>query len=172
MDVMTKEVWLVVLGAALALTTSVVMEFFRSSVTQRRVRALLSGLLRDEIEMISDILKDLADDTQKLGYIPLIRLNDIVTARQGFDRNRDWVILYRDENLRRHLFNFYREVGREGSRATMLENGKTNTQITSQPGWQNYYERERDDIVLKCRDMATRGQMLVTELKSVKRYFG
>ena len=110
MDVMTKEVWLVVLGAALALTTSVVMEFIRLSVTQRRVRALLSGLLRDEIEMISDILNDLADDTRNLGYIPLIRLNDIVTARQGFDRNRDWVILYRDEKLRRHLFNFY--IGR------------------------------------------------------------
>ncbi len=163
------EVGLIVLGAVLAISTSVVTEFVRLTITQRRIRALLTTLLRDEIEEITKLLDRLGDEITKFGYIPFQRLNDIAAARQGFDRNRDWVILYKDESLRRKLFNFYQEVGRIGSDALTLENAKARPEITSAPGWVKYYDDTKSSIVSKVSNLSTRGQNLVSDLKVVKK---
>ena len=47
-----QKVGLIILGAIIALGTSVVLELYRQSVIQKRIRALLSTLLLDEIETL------------------------------------------------------------------------------------------------------------------------
>ncbi len=163
------EVGLVVLGAVLAMATSVVMEFVRQSITQKKIRALLTSLLRDEVESINDLLDRLAEDITQFGYIPFQRLNDIAVARQGFDRNRDWIVLYKDESLRRKLFKFYQEVGRVGGSAVILENAKDRPEMTSAVGWGDYYDDGKKNIVSDARTLSSRGQTLVTNLEAVKK---
>ena len=164
-----NEVGLIVLGAVLAMATSVVMEFVRQSVTQRRIRALLTSLLRDEIESITGFLERLAEDITRFGYIPFQRLTDIAAARQGFDRNRDWIVLYKDESIRRQLFKFYQEVGRVGGNAWTLENLKAKPEVTSAAGWVAYYDDGKKNIVIDASNLSSRGQNLVTSLKAVKK---
>ena len=163
------EVGLIVLGAVLAMATSVVMEFVRLGINQKRIRVLLTSLLRDEVEEITKLLDSLGDEITKFGYIPFSRLNDIAAARQGFDRNRDWVTLYKDESLRRKLFNFYQEVARICGDALMLENAKVKPEITSNPDWEKYYNDTKSSIVSKVSNLSTRGQNLVSDLKAVKK---
>lgn len=163
-----QEVGLIVLGAILALGTSVVLELYRQSVLQKRIRVLLSTLLLDEIETLADLFDSLAEDTPRLGYVLFQHLTEIGVARQGFDRNRDNVVFYPDEHLRRDLFRFYREVGRVGGGAYSLESMRNDHNITTQSWWSAHYQQELAAIPAKAADVASRGRLLIAELKKVK----
>ena len=133
------EVWLVVLGAVLALMTSIAVEFVRGSITQRRTKSLLSTLLVDEVESIVDILGRLKSEANASGYFSFMLIGQIPAARSGFDRNRDWIILYNDEKLRRQIFKFYQDMGATAVSCDSLERGKSDPVMSKEPGWPQYY---------------------------------
>jgi hypothetical protein len=58
----------IVLGAILALFTSLVMEIVRGQIAQYRGRRLFLAVLRVEIPGLVTTLDTLADDYGKLGY--------------------------------------------------------------------------------------------------------
>jgi len=158
------QVGLVVLGAVLALMTGIAVEIVRGAITQRRIRKLLSTLLVDEVQSLIDIFKKLTDDTQKLNFIPLIQVNQIASARQGFDRNRDWIILYRDEGLRRQLFKFYLDVGVVGTECHALESLKSSEKFKDE--WITYYDKEKSNLMTKANSLISEGTNLVSELRN------
>lgn len=118
---LSKDVWLVVLGAFLALIASVVMVFVQNTAKERRTRRLLQTLLRHEIEAVNESIHHLIQQANFIGFIPLLRIAAIKNVRQGYDRNRDWLILFEDD-LRRDLYQFYLQLQLTLNDAESLEN--------------------------------------------------
>ncbi|MCH7922452.1 MAG: hypothetical protein IH975_05395 [Nitrospinae bacterium] len=152
------SVGLIVLGSILALITSVVVEYLRFRYSDRRSKRLIQELLKGEIPTIISIIGTLTDETEKLGYIPLTRINEISIARAGFDRNRDWLILFKEEGFRRDLHDFYLDLVRICSDAQGIEALVTQGQYT------DYIKERRPQLVGKFRSLAATGQSLLTRL--------
>lgn len=101
------NVGLVILGSILALGTSFAIEVWRNRRADRRKVFLLKNLLRNEIPVIINIVEAVLRVGKEDGHFPAGILKSIYSAREGFDRHREWIVLIKDNNLRQELFNFY-----------------------------------------------------------------
>lgn len=146
------EVALVVLGSVLALSASIVTEVMRNRLVDRRAKRHLRSLLKIEIPTILSTIDRLVADQGNLGFIPILIINEVDAARQGYDRNRDWIILFRDEGFRRDLIEFYQQLSVACREASGLETLALQTQFTDQMA------RRRPEIIARFRDIATRGR--------------
>lgn len=160
------QVWLVVLGAVLALTTSIVMEVVRTRIAQSRVRRLLADLLHAEIPMIVEITESMLDETGKGGFIPLLRINELDNARQGFDRNRDWLITFEDNDLRRDTFEFYRLLLTTCTQIRIIEGELTKSNLPAQAS--RYWNGQRQVAITSLQTIANRGRDLRRQLRMNK----
>lgn len=162
-DIFTKEVWLVVLGAVLALIASVVMVFVQNAARERRTRQLLKTLLRQEIETINAFIDRLIQEAAIVGYIPLLRITAIQNIRQGYDRNRDWLILFQDD-VRRDIFSFYIHLQIALGDAQGLENLALDPRVSSLPNWPHTLANERKRLLTSFGDLATTGKALLSRI--------
>ena len=85
----------------------------------------------------------------------MTRLIEIQSARQGFDRNRDWLIYFKDEAFRRGLFDFYLELSVTCYDAQGVENLATNSQF------EQYVRDQRVQLTGKFHDLASKGRTIL-----------
>jgi len=162
-DLFSKDVWLVVLGAVLALTTSVLMVFVQRRLHERRTRRLLRMLLRHEVDTICESLDRLIQEAGIVGFIPLLRITSIQNIRQGYDRNRDWLILFRTD-VQRDVFDFYTRLHIALSDAQGLETFHLDPRAALTPNWQQTVTQERRRLMTGFGDLATTGRALVPRI--------
>lgn len=162
-DIFTKDVWLVVLGAVLALMASVVMIFIQNAAKESRQRQLLKTLLHQEIETINAFLDRLIQDAAIVGYIPLLRITAIQNIRQGYDRNRDWLILFQDD-VRRDIFSFYVHLQIALGDAQGLESFALEPRSSAIPNWPQTLANGRQRLLTNFGDLATTGRALLPRI--------
>jgi hypothetical protein len=162
-DLFTKDVWLVVLGAVLALVTSVAMVFVQGKAHEQRTRRSLKLLLHNEIESICDNIDRLISDSAIAGYIPLLRITAIQNVRQGYDRNRDWLILLADD-VRRDIFNFYIHLQITLTDAQSLENLVCDPRAGHIPNFPHMLTSERKRLLTDLGNLTTTGRLLLQRI--------
>lgn len=153
-----EQVALIVLGSVLALSTSLAVEAVRMRLVDRRMKGLLLTLLKIEIPTILNTIDRLVEDHGKLGYLPILMMNEIEAARQGYERNRDWIVLFRDEAFRRDLIEYYQQLSVVTREAQGLEG------LAGQAQFGEYVVRRRPEIVARFRDVAARGRDVLQRL--------
>lgn len=118
-----NETGAIVLGAVLALGTSLVLELVKTWMARRRAAALFLTLLKMDLPMIRNAIERLVEtQRQGAGFFHLLILNEIQSLRQGFDRNRDRVAILHDHRLRQDLIDFYRSLAAVCQETISLEN--------------------------------------------------
>ena len=155
-----EQVGLVVLGAVLALMTSIVVEFIKIQLSALRTKKLFKSLLKIDIPSILSSIDRLVEDYGKLGYIPILAINQIDASRQGYDRNRDWIILFGEENFQRDLISFYQQLSAVSSQANVLES----LPLQHQQQNTDFVTRQRQELVAQFRDIAGRGRELLQRI--------
>src|SRR5262245_1088684 len=155
------QVGSVVLGAIIALATSLAVEVGRAYLGDRRARGRFKLLLGIELPIILAIVDRLVQDHADRGFIPIPLLHQIDSARQSYDKNRDWVIVLDDGVLRRDLMDFYQQLAAVTLEANSLE------QLIANPGDPKaitWAMGRRPETVARFRDVATRGRALLDRL--------
>ena len=101
------SIWLILLGAALALGGSIAVEVWRARRDDRRKVLLLKRLLQNEILTISKIFEVMSESVERSSYSPLVGIESIYSAVRTFDRNKELVVLIDDESLCENLYRYY-----------------------------------------------------------------
>ncbi len=158
------QIGLIVLGSFLAVMTSLVVEYVRIRMSEGRGKRLLRSLLKSEVAFLIEILERVTDETGRLGYIPLITLNTVDSMRQGFDRNRDWTILFKEESFRRDLFDFYNQLASGTREAQGIEGLAIGPQYISNPQYSQWIRDGRARLTTKFGDLANKGRSILQRL--------
>jgi hypothetical protein len=150
---------LVVLGALIALGTSVLLELFRQWWADRRAKRTFQALLRIEIPTICTAIDALITSYNHLATLDSLVLLQIQSERQGYDHNRDWVILLREDAFRADLIRFYRRL------LSAHQDAADTEKLAALPVVQvAYIERRREHIIAEFRDIAVQGRALLQRL--------
>lgn len=112
----------IVLGAFLAVITSLIVEIVRHWIGTSRGKRVFKTFLGFEIPEMCAVMDRLIEDFNRQRFMPFTRLTELESARQGFDRNRDWIIAFKDNTIRRDIFDFFRDVSRYLADARGVEN--------------------------------------------------
>jgi hypothetical protein len=148
-----------VLGAVLALGTSLIMELVRGRLAERRARRLFLAVLRVEVPGILATLESLVSDFEKMGYFPLITVNQLQAQRAGYDRHQTSVIFLTDAGVRDEIINFYQRLAVLAQEVTAHEQ-----LLLARPDTKDLVQRKRAEFVGRLRDLGTRGRALVPRL--------
>lgn len=138
-----EQVGLIVLGAVLALMTSDVVEFVKIWLNDRRTKKQFRNFIKMDIPSIQASIDRLVQDTAKLGFMPVIILNELDAIRQGYDRLRHWVILFKEDKFQRDLIDYYQRLRSTSVQANLLEsqqpihNMPVLSRASGQCWWQN-----------------------------------
>ncbi len=160
------QIGLIVLGSLLAVITSLVVDYVRIRVSEGRSKHLIRSLLKNEVMFLIEILERLSDEAGRFGYIPITTVNTVNSMRQGFDRNRDWTILLREESFRRDLFDFYNQLAAATGEALGIENLALYPQYVSNPQYQQWVKDGRVRLATKFVDLTNRGRSILQRLDS------
>lgn len=161
-----KDVLLIVLGSVLALMTSFIVEIVKGRIADNRTRRLLRSLLKAELPAVIAVIERLVDEAHQRSFIPLVRVIEIDNTRQGFDRNRDWSILFKDDLFRRDLFEFYGQLHLLSQEARNLEGLPYDRQFMALPTAPTHIADERQRVIAKYRDLAGKGRSVVVRIDS------
>ena len=153
-----EQVGLIVLGAVLALMTSVVVEFVKIWLNDRRTKKQFRNFIKMDIPSMQASIDRLVQDTAKLGFIPVIILNELDAIRQGYDRLRHWVILFKEDKFQRDLIDYYKRLHSTTVQANLLESQVAHPQHAS------FVQSQRTVLVAEFRDIATRGRDLLQRI--------
>lgn len=160
-----RDIGLIILGSILALITSFTMVWVQTWIHERRTRRLLRDLLSNEIHAINEFIELLLNETPLRGFIPIQRLSEIQNARQGYDRNRDWMILFGNDALRRDVFNFYGRLNITCGEAQGLEAWALYPQNVPNPMLVGQIATRRQALVAAFQDLLNLGRNIVTRLE-------
>lgn len=151
--------WGIVLGAVLALATSIVMEVVRGWLGERRVRRLFLAVLRVEVPGIIATLDRLADDHGTLAYFPIITVTQLQAQRAGYDRHQTSVVLLANAGLRDEIIEFYQRL------AVLAQEVQGAEQLLlAREDMRDFVVRKRVEFVGRLRDLAGRGRALLPRL--------
>lgn len=111
--------------------------------------------------VIVETIERLTNDTRTLGYFPLLILTSLDTARQGFDRNRDWTIMFKEESFRQDLFAFYQELNIASRAAQALEGYAASPQYAVGTEGHQYLVNQRNALITKFGELVAKGRSLI-----------
>lgn len=147
-----------ILGAVLAIATSLFVKLWEFWITDRRTKERLKLLLKGEIRSICETIDRLRSDSA--AYIALIRVIEINALRQGFDRNSDWVVIMKEHEFKKDLMEWYKDLGVACLQSNVVETapiGDVPTEATR--------GNERQRLLQKFADLATNGRHLLERIE-------
>ena len=103
-------VGLILLGSALALGGSIVVEFIRGWNSDRWKRGTLVRILSSEILAINSTLDSLTEDPWLEGRARA-SIGTLHNALRRVESYWDWIMLIKNDTLRRDLFEFFCIIG-------------------------------------------------------------
>jgi hypothetical protein len=143
-----------VLGAVLAIATSLIVKLWEIWISDRRARTRLKLLLRGEIKSICDTIDRLRSES--LGFIPLVRIFEIGASRQGFDRNSEWVGILKEVQFREDVTTWYRDLAVVAVQVQALEGTQA-----PEAGTEQFARDERARLLNRYADLAAKGRSLL-----------
>lgn len=114
----------------------------------KRLKQLLIIGISDDLKSSAELYSRVIDEWEKSRIVWFTTLNELKESRQTYLKNRDWMVLIKDEELRQKLFKYYH---RSADHINLLEN----------------QQRRKYDIQTKLndvvRDLQLRNDALVRE---------
>ena len=89
-----------------------------ASRLERLKQLLLLGII-DDLKSAAELYGRVIDEWEKSQIVWFTTLNELRESRQTYLRNRDWMVLIKDEALRQKLFKYYH---RSADHINLLEN--------------------------------------------------
>jgi hypothetical protein len=132
----------------------------------RERAGLIRRLLRMEIEFLDDLGDQLTVAAARDRSFNIVLLNGLNSARQGIDRNRDWLVLI-EEQLRMPLFEWVHAHGTATSSALLVENFAF--MLLSQgtnPLENQWVVSERQRLLVEFQNLSNRGRDLIARLSA------
>ena len=114
-----NELIAAVVGGFLAAGTGWFLQYRLEASRQKRLAQLFVLGVRDDLKSSVDLYDRLMDEWDKSQTIWFTTVNELRESRQTFQKNRDWLVLLKNESLRQKLFRYYH---RSADHLTLVEN--------------------------------------------------
>lgn len=85
----------------------------------KRLKQLLIIGISDDLKSSTELYSRVIDEWEKSQIVWFTTLNELKESRQTYLKNRDWMVLIKDEELRQKLFKYYH---RSADHINLLEN--------------------------------------------------
>jgi hypothetical protein len=158
-----NNVWGIVLGAVLAVATTMLVEYFKFKWNETRSKRLFRTLLQIEMPLILTTLDTLIEEHQKQDSFVYFTFALLPVQRQGFDRGRDQIVLFTDAKFREDVIDFYQRLGTVTTRIDTIER-----QLIAHPDQAAWAAKERIKSVGTLRDVRDRGRDLLQRVPQAK----
>jgi hypothetical protein len=114
-----NEIIAAVIGGFLAAGTGWFLQSRLEASRQKRLAQLFILGVRDDLKSSVDLYDRLMDEWQKSQTVWFTTINELRESRQTYQKNRDWLILLKNESVRQRLFRYYH---RSADHLTLVEN--------------------------------------------------
>jgi len=108
-----------VVGGFLAAGTGWLLQVRLEASRLTRLKQLLIVGITDDLKTSIDLYARVLDEWEKGQIVWFTTLNELRESRQTFLKNRDWLVLVKDETLRQKVFRYYH---RSADHVNLLEN--------------------------------------------------
>lgn len=108
-----------VVGGFLAAGTGWFLQWRLEASRLKRTKSLLIIGIVDDLKWSVSLYDRLIDEWEKSNTIWFTTLNELRESRQVYLKNRDWLVLVKDETLRQRVFKYYH---RSADHINLLEN--------------------------------------------------
>ena len=132
-------------GGFLAAGTGWFLQVCLEASRLKRLKQLLLLGIIDDLKSAAELYGRVIDEWEKSHIVWFTTLNELRESRQTYLRNRDWMVLIKDEALRQKLFKYYH---RSADHINLLEN----------------QQRRKYDIQTKLNDLMRDLQLRDSEL--------
>ena len=102
-----KEIIAAIVGGFLAAATGWFLDRCREKGKISKARELITTGIRDDLNHSISLYEKINDDWDKTETVWFSTLNELRESRQTYQNNKDWVVLFKDENLRNDFFRYY-----------------------------------------------------------------
>jgi hypothetical protein len=113
------EIVAAVVGGFLAAGTGWFRQTRLEASRMKRLKQLLLIGITDDLKASIDLYARVVDEWEKSQIVWFTTLNELRESRQTYLKNRDWMVLIKDEALRQKLFRYYH---RSADHLNLLEN--------------------------------------------------
>lgn len=107
------------IGGFLAAGTGWFLQWRLEASRLKRLKQLLIIGITDDLKSSVELYARVIDEWEKSQTIWFTTLNELRESRQTYLKNRDWMVLIKDETLRQKLFKYYH---RSADHMNLLEN--------------------------------------------------
>ena len=114
-----KELIAAVVGGFLAACTGWFLQYRLEASRQKRLAQLFIIGVRDDLKSSVDLYDRLMDEWEKSQTVWFTTVNELRESRQTYQKNRDWLVLLKNESIRQKLFRYYH---RSADHLTLVEN--------------------------------------------------
>ncbi len=140
-----NEILAAMIGGFLAAGTGWFLQYRLEAARLRRGYQLLLVGMSDDLKASLELYARLLDEWEKTQIVWFTTLNELRESRQIYLKNREWLILVKDENLRQKIFRYYH---RSADHINLLEN----------------QQRRKYDIQAKLNDLVRDLQVRTSQL--------
>lgn len=114
-----NELIAAVIGGFLAAGTGWFLQYRLEASRMERTKQLMIVGVSDDLKSSSDLYDRLIDEWEKTQIVWFTTLNELRESRQIYLKNREWLVLLKNETLRQRLFRYYH---RSADHLNLLEN--------------------------------------------------
>lgn len=114
-----NEIIAAVVGGFLAAGTGWFLQSRLEASRQKRLAQLFVIGVRDDLKASVDLYDRLVDEWEKSQTVWFTTVNELRESRQTYQKNRDWLVLLKNESIRQRLFRYYH---RSADHLAILEN--------------------------------------------------
>ena len=156
---MTRDLWLVVLGSALAFIGGIAAFFIQTWWTLRTRRKLIVEFLLDLLGAYERLAPRIAETHEKSGTLWNDLINLAVSDHTLYSRNQENLVLLRDDTLRVEVREWFSKLGTVLSASLALNNI-----IQTQPDHQEWAREEIRKQVDQLKALKSEAQTLRSKL--------
>lgn len=102
-----NEIIAAVIGGFLAAGTGWLLQNRLEASRQSRMVQMFVIGVRDDLKASIDLYERLIDEWEKGQVVWFTTINGLRESRQTYQKNRDWLVLLRDEAIRQRIFRYY-----------------------------------------------------------------
>jgi hypothetical protein len=106
-DQFLVQIMAATIGGAIAAGTGWFIDWRRESRKFDKARALLITGMCDDLQHSLVLFDKVSEEYQKTRTIYFATLNELKESRYVYQNNKDWITIFDDGDLRKHIFSYY-----------------------------------------------------------------
>lgn len=114
-----SEIVAAIIGGFLAAGTGWFLQSRLEASRMMRLKQMMVVGITDDLKSSAELYDRVLDEWEKTQIVWFTTLNELRESRQTYLKNRDWLVLVKDEALRQRLFKYYH---RSADQINLLEN--------------------------------------------------